>query len=263
MSEGGITGQPAPVPPSAPAAPSTMARVSAAFQRIAGAAKSVPVLITADMLAYEEDRRVDFEKGIRHAPPFTMLTMVALVAVFGWQIYSMATLGDRAVIDEWSLTRDGVLAGEWWRLVSATFLHGGPDHILGNLISLYILGIACEQAVGFVGVLAVYFVSALGGSILSIALSPGPSVGASGAIFGLMGAVVLILHRHRNTLYVRDKRIGVVIAVWAGYTFLLGAINPMIDNGAHLGGFIAGALVGPLLPLRLKHVTQVAFKKKK
>jgi rhomboid protease GluP len=242
------------------AKPTPLARVSAAFQRIAGAAKSVPVLITADMLAYEEDRRVDFEKGIRHAPPFTMLTMVALTAVFGWQLYSMATLGDRAIIDQWSLTRDGVLAGEWWRLVTATFLHGGPDHILGNLVSLYILGIACEQAVGFAGVMAVYFVSALGGSFVSIALSPGPSVGASGAIFGLMGAIVLILHRHRNTLYVRDKRIGVVIAVWAGYTFLLGAINPMIDNGAHLGGFIGGALVGPLLPLRLRHVTQVAFK---
>jgi rhomboid protease GluP len=241
--------------------PGPIARVSAAFQRLAGKAKSVPVLITADMFAYEEDRRVDFEKGIRHAPPLTMLLIVAIITAFAWQVYGTATMGPVAVFDEWALTRAGVVSGEWWRLISATFLHGGPDHIIGNLVSLYILGIACEQALGFTGVLAVYFVSALGGSIVSIALSPGPSVGASGAIFGLMGAVILVLHRHRNTLFVRDKRIGVVLAAWAGYTFLLGAISPMVDNGAHLGGFVAGALVGPLLPLRLRHVTQVAFKK--
>ncbi|MGH7680308.1 MAG: rhomboid family intramembrane serine protease, partial [Gemmatimonadaceae bacterium] len=117
--------------------------------------------------------------------------------------------------------------------------------------------------VGFTGIFVLYFVSALGGSILSVTLSPGPSVGASGAIFGLMGAIILILHRHRDVLYMRDKRIGVVIGVWAGYTFLLGAVSPMIDNGAHLGGFLAGALVGPLLPLRLRHKTQVAFRKRK
>ena len=229
-----------------------IARVSAAFQRLAGKGKSVPVVITPDMLAYEEDRRVEFEKGMRHAPPFTMLTIIALTAIFAWQVYTMANVGARAAIDEWSVTRDGVLAGEWWRMLTGTLLHGGPDHLIGNLISLYILGIACEQAVGFVGVCAVYIASAIGGSILSVTLSPGPSVGASGAIFGVMGAVILILHRHRNTLYVRDKRIGVVLGVWAGYTFLLGAINPMIDNGAHLGGFVAGALVGPLLPLRIR-----------
>ena len=245
------------------AQPGAIARISAAFQRVAGAAKSVPVLITADMLAFEKDRRIEFEKGMRHAPPFTVLTILALGAIFGWQIYTMATGGGHTVIEDWSVTRDGILSGEWWRAFSGTLLHGGPDHLLGNLISLYILGIACEQAIGFTGVLAVYVASALGGSLLSIALSEGPSVGASGAIFGLMGAVILILHRHRNTLYVRDKRIGVVLAVWAGYTFLLGAVNPMIDNGAHLGGFLAGAIVGPLLPLRLKHVTQVAFTRKK
>ena len=257
MSGGGPQSVPGQVPASGP-----IARVSAAFQRLAGKGKSVPVVITPDMLAYEEDRRIEFEKGMRHAPPFTMLVMLGLVAVFAWQVYTIATVSERAAFDPWSLTRQGVLAGEWWRMLTATVLHGGPDHLIGNLISLYILGIACEQAVGFVGVFAVYIASAFGGSILSVMLSPGPSVGASGAIFGLMGAVILILHRHRHTLYVRDKRIGVVLGVWAGYTFLLGAINPMIDNGAHLGGFVAGALVGPLLPLRLKHVTQGRFGKK-
>jgi membrane associated rhomboid family serine protease len=65
-----------------------------------------------------------------------------------------------------------------------------------------------------------------------------------------MGALVVILHRHRDLFVVRDKRIGVVVAVWAGYTLLLGAMQPMIDNGAHLGGLLAGAAVAVALPVR-------------
>jgi rhomboid protease GluP len=150
------------------------------------------------------------------------------------------------------LVRDNVLAGEYWRMLSAAWLHGGPDHLLGNCISLFVLGLGCEHALGAGGMAVVFIASALGGSAMSIALSPGPSVGASGAIFGLMSALVLILHRQRDKIFLRDKRIGVVVAVWAGYTFLTGAMNPYIDNAAHLGGLVAGALVAGVLPVRLK-----------
>lgn len=89
---------------------------------------------------------------------------------------------------------------------------------------------------------AVYGASAVAGSAASLALGPGPSVGASGAIFGLMGAIVAFLHRHRKAYHLRDGRIGFVVAAWAAYTFFLGAVSPMVDNGAHLGGLVGGAL---------------------
>jgi rhomboid protease GluP len=216
-----------------------------------------PLRITADMLAGPQsggvyERRRDFESGMSYAPPATLLLLVSLVIAF------MAELGDGSLttagaglVGEYALVRDEVLAGAWWRMLTAAFLHGSPSHLIGNGVSLYILGMACEHALGTRRMVAAYLVAALGGSVLSMALYPGPSVGASGAIFGLMGAIVILLRRQREVLYVRDGRIGVVVAAWAGYTFLLGAMNPMIDNGAHLGGFVAGALVAMVLRPRV------------
>ena len=98
--------------------------------------------------------------------------------------------------------------------------------------------------------LTLFAAGALGGALLSVAMSPGPSVGASGAIFGVMGAVVVTLHRHREQFVLRDARIAAVIAVWAAYTLLLGTLQPMIDNAAHLGGLLAGAATAVGMPLR-------------
>ena len=213
--------------------------------------RSEPIVITSAMLARPVDRRVDFERGMRQLPRLTMALMVSLVAVYGWQM--MTSVGEKNTdgILAYALVRARVLDGEWWRMLSSAFLHGGPDHLIGNLISLYILGMAAEHALGLSGLAVVYLVSALGGAAMSMALSPGPSIGASGAIFGLMGAVVLFMHKHRDRMFVRDKRIGVVIAVWAGYTLFLGSLSPVIDNGAHLGGLITGALAALVLPSRL------------
>jgi membrane associated rhomboid family serine protease len=74
-------------------------------------------------------------------------------------------------------------------------------------------------------------------------MGPGPSVGASGAIFGLMGAVMVLFWKHHHELMVRDKRIGIVVAAWALFTIGTGLITPMIDNAAHLGGMFGGMAV--------------------
>jgi membrane associated rhomboid family serine protease len=73
-------------------------------------------------------------------------------------------------------------------------------------------------------------------------MRPGPSVGASGAIFGLVASVVVVLYRYRDRFHLRDKRIGFVLAAWAGYQVLSGLGTPFIDNFAHLGGIAGGAL---------------------
>ncbi len=201
-----------------------------------------PLLITPEMLAGAGAPR-DFERGMRMLPPLTLLLIACNVAMFAWEIASGA-LGDKdTLVAAGALTRDGVLAGEWWRLISAPFLHASPEHLLGNCLVLYIVGLACEHALGFAHTAGVYFASALAGAGLSIAFRPGPSVGASGAIFGVLAAVVVVLVRYRRQFYVRDKRIAVVLAAWAAWQVLTGLASPFIDNFAHLGGIAGGALV--------------------
>jgi rhomboid protease GluP len=194
--------------------------------------------------------RVDFEDGMTYAPRATLGLLAVIVAVFAWEISTLAFTSRDGIIAAGALVRARVLDGEFWRIVSATFLHGGPDHMLSNGISLYILGMACEHAVGSRRLLTVFAAGAIGGWALSLLTHPGPSVGASGAIFGIMGAVVVILYQQRDFFVIRDKRIGAVIAVWAGYTLLIGFLQPMIDNAAHFGGLLAGAGAAVGLPLR-------------
>src|SRR5918996_4240775 len=204
-----------------------------------------PIRITADMLEPEPppDMRVDFEKGMSYAPPATLLLIVAIGVTFVWQI-SVGALKDQAsIIAAGALVREQVMQGEVWRLLSATLLHGNVEHLLGNAVSLYILGMACEHSYGARSMLVVYLASGIAGSLLSVGNGPGPSVGASGAIFGLMGAVMVLFWKHHHELMVRDKRIGIVVAAWALFTIGTGLVTPMIDNAAHLGGMFGGMAV--------------------
>lgn len=199
-----------------------------------------PLLITPDMLL---GRRVDFERRMRRAPRFTLGLLAVLAVIFVWEVAAGALDSRRAIIEAGALEASRVVAGEYWRLVSATFLHGGVDHLVGNAVALYILGMICEHAFGRSQYLVLYVLSGVGGSLLSLAVSAGPSVGASGAIFGLQGASIVLFRRHRDRLLVRDRRIGVVLLAWALYTIASGVLTLYVDNGAHVGGALSGALI--------------------
>ena len=73
-------------------------------------------------------------------------------------------------------------------------------------------------------------------------MQPGPSVGASGAIFGLMAFIVVFLYKYQKSFFIRDRRIGFVIAAWGLLTIVFGFLSPYIDNFAHIGGAIGGAI---------------------
>src|SRR5256884_3006847 len=176
------------------------------------------------MLATRADTRVDFERGMRVAPPLILVLIAANVALFGWELADGALASRDSIVDAGALVRDRVLAGEWWRLESATFLHAGGDHLIGNCLVLYVVGMACEHAFGFARTAVVYFTSGLTGSLLSTAVSPGPSVGASGAIFGIVAAAVVSLYRHQKRFYLRHKRIGFGLLVWPAYQFSTGLL---------------------------------------
>lgn len=212
----------------------------------------VPLAVTPDMLAparrHADHGRVEFELGMRYVAPLTLALIAANIAIFGWEIATGALQSGAAIVAAGALQRDMVAdAHEWWRLLSAGFLHGGVDHLVGNMLALYVLGLGCEHAWRARGMATVYAGALVAGSAASLAMGPGPSVGASGAIFGLLGALAATLFRRRHELVLRERRIPAVLAGWAGWTLLTGMLTPMVDNAAHVGGLVAGAALGWML----------------
>lgn len=218
-----------------------------------------PLRITPDMLL---SRRVDFERRMRRLPPVTLGLLGLLTAVFLGEVALGALDSRQAIVNVGALDRGSVAAGEYWRLFSALFLHGSPDHLIGNGVALFILGMVCEHAFGRRQFVILWVLGGLAGSLTSLMTSGGPSVGASGAIFGLQAASIVLFRRHRDRLLVRDRRIGLVLLVWAIYTIAGGLMSPYIDNGAHLGGALGGALVARSLhPVVLEPMAEDAARR--
>jgi membrane associated rhomboid family serine protease len=129
-----------------------------------------------------------------------------------------------------------VATGDWWRLFTAMFLHYGPIHLAFNMLALWFFGGAVEQAIGRSRYLLVYIVSGLAGSAGALVFTPNSvTVGASGAIFGILGAA-LVLERQRNYV-LGGGAIGIIVLNLV-FTFAI----PGISIGGHLGGLVGGAL---------------------
>jgi rhomboid protease GluP len=144
---------------------------------------------------------------------------------------------------------------QYWRIVSALFLHNGMNHLVNNLFLLIFLGAMIEKKVGHFIYLAVYLVSGIGGNVLSLLAkglmrNPPPSVGASGAIFGLVGVLLaLLLFSRRKIEDVTPLRVILVIAfmIYSGYT------SPQIDNVGHIGGVVTGFVLGIGVSVKLRY----------
>jgi rhomboid protease GluP len=148
--------------------------------------------------------------------------------------------------------------GQWWRLVTSMFLHGGFVHLLLNGWGLYQLGALFELWLGSAPLLGVYFVSGIAGSLASDLFTSSPSVGASGAIFGLLGALISFLLRRRGRLTPQAKSLLMQLVGWAVINVFFGFSTPGIDNAAHLGGCAAGLLLGLALRERIQPAIQPA-----
>lgn len=140
--------------------------------------------------------------------------------------------------------------GEWWRLASAMFLHFGIVHLLLNAWSLWDAGQLVERMYGQACFLAIYVISGLTGNLVSLVFQGNSAVsgGASGAIFGIFGALLTYLWRERAAITVREFRWLFWGALgFATATIIMGFIVPGIDNAAHIGGFVTGVLVSAAL----------------
>ena len=151
-------------------------------------------------------------------------------------------VGMDQVINSWGMSPYAISSeGEWYRLLSAAFLHGGMLHIGFNMYVLWMIGPTLESLFGHTRFIVLYLTAALGGSVASYAFSPllTISVGASGAIFGLMAALIVAGHHL--------KRDVTQVLVLLGINVVIGFLAPGIDWRAHLGGAVVGALIAAIM----------------
>ncbi len=165
------------------------------------------------------------------------LNVIAFLTEQGQFTLEGSGIGGR-VIEEGVIYRAGVAAGQYQRLVTSAFLHVNLLHIGFNMYLLYLLGMMLEPTIGSVRFAAIYFTSLLAGSCGALVATPAPSLGASGAVFGLMGAAAVELRARGHS--VMRSGIGMLIV----FNLVLSFAVPDISVGAHIGGLIGGALAG-------------------
>lgn len=145
---------------------------------------------------------------------------------------------------------DLIAGGEYFRLVSSMFLHGGLLHLAVNMYSLYAIGPMVERVYGKKKYLVIYFLAGICSSIFSYSFSPNVSIGASGAIFGILGAVLVFAIKSKGkTGSGFIKSILSVIFI----NIAIGIAVPNIDNFAHMGGLIGGVIISFLVSFRSEY----------
>src|SRR5207249_1033007 len=140
-----------------------------------------------------------------------------------------------------------LLRSQWWRLITAMFVHIGPVHLLFNMWALMLFGPAIEERYGRLRFLALYLVAGFVGSAVSLAFSHGVglSAGASGGVFGVLGAWIAFFVRHRSARGARDQLRALFFLV--GINLFIGVSIGHIDNYAHLGGLAGGFIAATAL----------------
>ena len=212
-----------------------------------------------------EGRRAAVRRGTTIAgaeagrrPLVVPVLIVVNAAVFLWTVVQAGSLFDNyaaRLFDQWSLVPLLVWNGEWWRPLTSGFLHIGPVHLLFNMLALYVLGRDLEPVLGRVRFLAIYLVALLGGAA-AVMLFGAPNVpvaGASGAVFGLMGGLAVVLRRMRFPL-------GQVIGLIA-INVVISLVIPGISILGHIGGLLVGAAATAGMvyaPTRHRTAVQVA-----
>jgi membrane associated rhomboid family serine protease len=222
---------------SRPICPDCMTAASVGFQ--------CPECIRAGR-AQTPQARTSFGGRLTSGSPIVTLSLIAINVVFF--IIANASGGERssfvykmAMIPDADFPRqgiEGVAQGSYWQLITSTFLHVQILHIAMNMIGLWIFGTFLEQQLGRWRYLSLYLLTGLAGSVSVYLLTPGVSIslGASGSVFGLFGAALLILLRQRRDV----TQLLVLLALNLAISFTVSGVSWQ----AHVGGLIAGLLLG-------------------
>lgn len=214
---------------------------------------SLPInFLLLKMLINNEDKRtyLHYKRKVltqnlvdKHMQRFTPITYtLILINIVIWlcMILYLNRFSDVKLLEVGGLVHFNVVHGEWYRLISSMFLHFNFEHILMNMLSLFIFGKIVESIIGSWRMLIIYIISGLYGNFVSLSFNTSTiSVGASGAIFGLIGSIFVIMYLSKNF---NKKMIGqllIALVVLIVFSLFMSNINIM----AHLGGFISGVLI--------------------
>lgn len=186
----------------------------------------------------------------RSAPYVTYSIIAVTVLFYILQLLSTNTFGRDILVIFGARINEAILAGEWWRFLTPALLHGSLPHIAFNMYALLSFGTSLERYFGHGRFFLLYLLSAFTGNVASFLFSPGYSVGASTAIFGLLGAEAVFLIQNRKAFPGQFRSaIGNIIFIAAINLFIIGSL-PGIDNWGHIGGLIGGLMftsfAGPL-----------------
>jgi membrane associated rhomboid family serine protease len=179
---------------------------------------------------------------VRTAMQATAPALMAIIAINVIAFVLQIVTNDEITV-KYLLLPVAVSQGEYWRLLTAMFLHAGALHILMNMYALFIIGPNVEQAYGTRAFVPMYLLAGLMGSAFSYAFPPqSPSLGASGAVFGVVGMLVVYLYRRRRSAFIAQYLRSITLLI--GINAVLGFVIPGIDWVAHLGGLVGGVLLG-------------------
>jgi len=217
-------------------------------------------------------RRREYSDWDPRSAPATYFLLAVNIAVYLWMITHGVDPKDpspNALLHYGANQTDLVLHGQWYRLLTATFVHVGLLHLATNMWCLWNLGILGEPLIGPYGMVAVYFITGIAGNLLSMATDVlyflavrdiralgGVGAGASGAVFGIAGILIVLLSNRRLPFpweELRRLRSSVVkfalINLVIGLSTMFVNVGIRIDNMAHIGGFLSGLALGvPLVP---------------
>ena len=204
---------------------------------------TTPVGMRCPECARHGKTRVRTMRSMTDEPRLTyVLIGINVLAALGSLLGGGAGTTSSSLTDDGGLSQHFIAEGEYYRLITAGFLHAGLFHLLTNMLSLWILGTILEPALGSWRFGLVYFVSLLCGSFGALLMSPDSiTVGASGAIFGLLASAAVVAWNRGFSLM--ESGLG----IWIGLNLLITFTVPNISVGGHVGGLIGGAIVTLLL----------------
>lgn len=208
--------------------------------------------ITKDLNQKSKEETIKTENVFNIKPPYVTYILMSIsifVFLFTYLLYFLG-FDSLALLDLGVLHGPSVKLGQYYRLITPVFIHIGIIHLFFNMYALFIIGTQLESFYGRFKYLIIYFYSAITGSLLSMTFSPdGVSAGASGAIFGLLGALLYFGYHYRVYLgnVMKTQIIPIIIL-----NLLIGFTLPNIDQAAHIGGLVGGFIISTAVGVKYK-----------
>lgn len=193
------------------------------------------------------EKREKAERIFSHGKPTFTYILIAINVIYFIIIEMLGSSLDPSHLIQFGAKFNPLIMDhEWWRIISSMFIHVGFVHLFMNMLALFYLGTAVERIYGPWKFLLIYTLGGVSGGLASFAFTVNVSAGASGAIFGLFGALLFFgLHERKIFLQTIGREIIFLIA----FNIIFGFIVPQIDNGAHLGGLFAGFISSAIVHL--------------